>query len=87
MSILHDNGCKPKEFFQCISELIELVSTKNHLQFNDVDNLQKLGTAMGTRMARLVPSYASLIIRNRIFDRNLSQSATICNRNKLVSKR
>ena len=52
-------GCKPKESAQSILKLIELVMTKNHFQFNDVDYLQKLGTAMGTRMA---PSYASLFM-------------------------
>ena len=54
-----NNGCKPKESLKCISKLIELVLTKNHFQFNDVDYLQKLGTAMGTRMA---PSFASLFM-------------------------
>ena len=54
-----DNGCKRKESIQCISKLIELVLTKNHFQFNDVDYIQKLGTAMGTRMA---PSYSSLFM-------------------------
>ena len=54
-----NNGCKPKESLKCISKLIQLVLTKNHFQFNDVDYLQKLGTAMGTCMA---PSVASLFM-------------------------
>ena len=54
-----NNGCKPKEFLKCISKLIELVLTKNHFQLNDVDYLQKFGTAMGTRMAS---SFTSLFI-------------------------
>lgn len=53
------NGCKSEKSIQCISELIELVLTKNHFQFNETNYIQKLGTAMGTRMA---PSYASLFM-------------------------
>ena len=53
------NGCKSEKSIQCISELIELVLTKNHFQFNRIDFLQTLGTAMGTRLA---PSYASLFM-------------------------
>ena len=36
-----------------------MVLTKNHFQFNDADYIQKLGTAMGTRMS---PSYSSLFM-------------------------
>ena len=54
-----NNGCKLKESLKRISKLIELVLTNNHFQFKDVDYLQKLGTAMGTRMA---PSFASLFM-------------------------
>ena len=53
------NGRKRKESIQCISKLIELVLTKIHFQFNDADYIQKLGTAMGTRMAH---SFASLFM-------------------------
>ena len=53
------NGCASRDSVQGISKLIELVLTKNHFQFNDEDYIQRLGTAMGTRMA---PSYASLFM-------------------------
>ena len=53
------NSCKSKTFIQHISDLINIVLTKNHFQFNGNNYLQKLGTAMGTRMA---PSYASLFM-------------------------
>ena len=48
---------KSKTSIKHISDLIDLILTKNHFQFNEKNYLQKLGTAMGTRMA---PSYASL---------------------------
>ena len=53
------NGCASRDSVQGISKLIELVLTKNHFQLNDEDYIQRLGTAMGTRMA---PSYASLFM-------------------------
>ena len=52
-------GCKSKTSIQHISDLINIVLTKYHFQFNRNNYLQKLGTAMGTRMA---PSYASLFM-------------------------
>ena len=43
--------CKPEGSIQSIPKLIELVLTKNHFKFNNTNYIQKLGTAMGTRMA------------------------------------
>ena len=50
---------KSKTSIKHISDLTDLILTKNHFQFNEKNYLQKLGTAMGTRMA---PSYASLFM-------------------------
>lgn len=69
-NIPHDDGIKACDHFMSegsisqearstISELINLVLTKNHFQFDGKNYLQILGTAMGTKMA---PSYASLFM-------------------------
>ena len=69
-NIPHDDGIKACDHFMTeggksqearsvISELINLVLTKNNFQFNGENYLQVLGTAMGTRMA---PSFASLFM-------------------------
>ena len=42
-------------------ELLEMVLTMDHIQFNGRHFLQKRGTAMGTRLA---PSYANLFMEN-----------------------
>ena len=43
--------------------VFELVLTKNNFQLNNVRYLQKLGTAMGTRIA---PSYARATVHGEI---------------------
>ena len=53
----HASSRNPLQF---AIKLIELVLTKNHFQFNDTDYIQKLGTAMGTRIA---PAFAFLFMR------------------------
>ena len=43
----------------CIIELLELVLTNNHFEFNGIYYQQMSGTAMGTKLA---PSYANLFM-------------------------
>ena len=70
-NIPHSDGIKACEYFlnlnsegknistESVSDLISIVLTKNHFQFNGDDYLQTKGCAMGTKMA---PSYASLFM-------------------------
>ena len=53
------NGARSQGSIDSISQIIELVLKKNNFQFNDINYLQILGTAMGTKMA---PSFASLFM-------------------------
>ena len=70
-NIPHNDGIKACEHFQnskpsnggisteSLYELISMVLTKNHFQFNGDNYLQIMGCAMGTKMA---PNYASLFM-------------------------
>ena len=46
--------------------------TKNHFQFNNTNYIQKLGTAMGTRLA---PAYASLFMGK--FEKDFLESSDV----------
>ena len=57
-----------------IFTLIKKVLTKNHFEFNSQLYIQKMGTAMGTRM---VPSYANLFMKHlehELLDRSPKKS-------------
>lgn len=83
-NIPHDDGISACKYFLSknnddytlsvddISKLIALVLENNHFQFNDINFLQKMGTAMGSPMA---PAYASLFMGK--FEHDFLQSMPI----------
>ncbi|XP_045215214.2 uncharacterized protein LOC123565411 [Mercenaria mercenaria] len=54
-----ENSSRSQDSINFISKIIELILTKNHFQFNEINYIQRSGTAMGTKMA---PCFASLFM-------------------------